>query len=448
VLTESKKARLLDLLRANARGLSRAQIQSQLGLNAIGGKQFRRALAPLIAEGLVRTEGSTRALKYFAADSAPAAETIPLSSGARALLERLRRPIHLRRPTSYRRALLDEYRPNKTWLLDADLRRRLHELGRTGYDDQPAGTYARKILERLLIDLSWNSSRLEGNTYSLLETEKLLLAGEAAPARNAEERQMVLNHKQAIEFLVESGPSLRLDEGTLRNLHALLADNLLSNSADAGRLRTNAVEISGSVFVPLANPQLISEVFHQLVATAAAIDDPFEQSFFLLVHLPYLQPFIDGNKRTARLASNLPFIRKNLAPLSFVDVPREPFLLGVLGVYEEQRVELLREVFVFAYERSAARYRAVRESLGEPDPFRLQFRTQLKDAVGHVVRENLAATRARQWLGEFVLRLPEESRARFLSVVETELAALHDGNFARYRVTPGEFTRWHARRRR
>ena len=357
MLTESNKSRIVEALSKAPDGLNRVQIQAQSRLKGLSGKQFRRLLAPLVESGLIRAEGATRALRYFAGAARPD-EAIPLTKSAQSQLTRLRRPLHLRAPTSYRRGLLDEYTPNQTAYLDTSLRQRLHAAGRTGYDDQPAGTYARKMLERLLIDLSWNSSRLEGNTYSLLETEKLLLEGQPASARNADERQMVLNHKQAIEYLVESASGLRVDEGTLRNLHALLADNLLSNSADAGRLRVTPVEISGSVYVPLGNPQLIAECFRQLTLTAAAITDPFEQSFFLLVHLPYLQPFIDGNKRTARLASNIPFILKNLAPLSFVDVPREPFLQGVLGVYEETRLDLLREVFVFAYERSAAKYRA------------------------------------------------------------------------------------------
>jgi Fic family protein len=316
--------------------------------------------------------------------------------------------------------------------------------GRTGNDEQPAGTYARRVLERLLIDLSWNSSRLEGNTYSLLETERLLLEDEAAPARNAEERQMVLNHKQAIEYLVEEAQETRVDERTVRNLHALLAESLLTNAADAGRIRRTAVDIGGSVYLPLANPQVLDECFKQVLHTAAQIPDPFEQSFFLLVHLPYLQPFIDGNKRTARLACNIPFIQKNLVPLSFVDVPREPFLLGVLGVYEENRVELLRDVFTFAYERSAARYKAVRESLGAPDPFRLQYRAQLKELVAGIIRSAMPPSAVPQWVSEKALTIPEAARARFVAVVESELAALHEGNYARYRVTPSEFARWDA----
>jgi Fic family protein len=114
-----------------------------------------------------------------------------------------------------------------------------------------------------------------------------------------------------------------------------------------------------------------------LLATASAIDDPYEQAFFAMVHLPYLQPFDDLNKRVSRLAANIPFIRANLSPLSFTAVPRDVYTQAMLGVYELNRTELLRDVFICGYERSAARYTAIQQSLGEPGPFRLRYRDAL-----------------------------------------------------------------------
>ena len=96
-----------------------------------------------------------------------------------------------------------------------------------------------------------------------------------------------------------------------------------------------------------------------------------------MVHLPYLQPFDDVNKRTSRLSANIPLIRENLSPLSFVDVPEQAYIDGLLGVYELNQIELLRDVFVWAYERSCARYSAVRQPLGEPDKFRLRYRDRI-----------------------------------------------------------------------
>jgi Fic family protein len=183
-----------------------------------------------------------------------------------------------------------------------------------------------------LIDLSWNSSRLEGNTYSLLETERLLQLGESAEGKDAREAQMILNHKAAIELLVEQADEIGFNRYTILNLHALLSDNLLPDPRASGRLRSIAVGIDGSVYHPLEVPQLIEECFQQILDTATAITNPFEQAFFGMVHLPYLQPFEDVNKRVSRLAANIPLIRQNLSPLSFIDVPLRAYIDGLLGV--------------------------------------------------------------------------------------------------------------------
>ena len=191
-------------------------------------------------------------------------------------------------------------------------------------------------------------------------------------------------------------------------------------------------------------PQLIAECFEQILDTAAAISDPFEQAFFALVHLAYLQGFEDVNKRVSRLAANIPLIRGNLCPLSFVDVPERAYVDGVLAVYELNRVELLRDVFVWAYERSSARYSAVRQSLGEPDPFRMRYRLLVRELVAEVVQSGMdkkaATALARQHAATD--EVSPADRARFVEVVETELMSLHEGNIARYRLRPAEFQAW------
>lgn len=132
---------------------------------------------------------------------------------------------------------------------------------------QPAGTYARQILSRLLIDLSWNSSRLEGNTYSLLDTRRLIEFGQEAQGRGRLEAQMILNHKDAVEFLVNNAADVGFNRYTVLNLHAILANNLLPDAGAAGRLRHIGVAIEGSVYHPPETPQLVEECFDQLLAT-------------------------------------------------------------------------------------------------------------------------------------------------------------------------------------
>ncbi len=183
-----------------------------------------------------------------------------------------------------------------------------------------------------------------------IDTEEVIHGGRDAVGASNRDRQMILNHKAAIEFLVENAADIAFDRYTLMSLHGLLAENLLQNRDDEGRLRTSPVTIGASLFTPTAIPQVIDERFNALLHTAAAIVDPMEQSFFAMVHLPYLQPFIDVNKRTSRLAANIPLIKANLCPLSFVDVPETLYAQGTLAVYELRDVSLLRDVFAWAYE--------------------------------------------------------------------------------------------------
>jgi Fic family protein len=301
------------------------------------------------------------------------------------------------------------------------------------------------VLDRLLVDLSWASSRLEGNTYTRLDTQRLIELGQAAQGKDAQETQMILNHKAAIELLIENSAEVRIDKFTVLNLHAILSDNLISDPLASGRLRQRAVQISGTVFVPLAMPQQLAECFELILSKAQAIENPFEQAFFSMVHLPYLQPFEDVNKRVSRLAANIPLLRNGLCPLSFIDVPERAYIEATLGVYEMNRVDLLRDVFMWAYERSCQRYLAIRQSVGEPDAFRMQYREAIQQAVQAVVRGNLVGTGseiAQQAAG----RVPTPDLEPFVEAVTQDLDHLYEGNYARYRLKLSELRGWGFRR--
>lgn len=367
----------------------------------------------------------------------------PLSAVGAEIRDHVRGPVWSREAVGYRREFLESYRPNVSAYLSQEERARLWEIGRPMTAEQPAGSFARQILNRLLIDLSWNSSRLEGNTYSMLDTRRLIAFGEAAEGKARLETQMILNHKDAIKFLVVSADEVGFDRRTVLGLHALLAANLLADPEAAGRLRHIAVGIEGSAFYPAELPQVIEECFDQILATAGAIEDPFEQAFFAMVHLPYLQPFEDVNKRVSRLLANVPFIKANLTPLSFTEVPRDVYTEAVLGVYELNRVELLKDIFIWAYERSAARYRVVRQTIGEPDPFRMKYREELREVIGDVVRNRMGGKAALAHVRRWVRQEIEPSDAeRFREVTEDELLGMHEGNFVRYWIRPSEFDAW------
>jgi hypothetical protein len=162
-----------------------------------------------------------------------------------------------------------------------------------------------------------------------------------------------------------------------------------------------------------------------------------------MVHLPYLQPFEDVNKRVSRLAANIPLIKRNLSPLSFIDVPERAYVDALLGVYELNRVELLRDVFVWAYERSCQQYVAIRSQLLPPDTFRLRHRTALAETVRRLVRGHLPLTEeeVRRFIPNSV---SAEDQDRFVSLVLEEFKTLHTGNAVRFGLRPLELEAWRA----
>ena len=291
---------LLDYIGAHS-GVSREDIRKQVAPTASQATVWR-ALKRLADEGELEVSGKGRATRYSLA-------------GAMAVRLHLRTPYNRRRPVGHNREFIDRYVPNKTPYLSETDRQRLHEAGRFA-PAPPLGTYSRLVLERLLIDLSWASSRLEGNTYDILETERLIRFGEEASGKNRKETVMLLNHKEAIQYLVEHLEDIVISRSEALNIHALLADGLLVDPIMGGRLRRGPVGIAVSSYRPLDNPFVIEEEFDILLHKAAAIADPFEQSFFVLVHIPYLQAFHDVNKRTSRIAANIPLLKAGLAPMS------------------------------------------------------------------------------------------------------------------------------------
>ncbi len=434
---------ILDLVKSSPEGWSIDEIQQQLYLK-IPRRTLQRRLAALLLDKKVIKTGRGKSTRYHSVVvQRKINEDTYLSTDSLEIKNYLQQALSVRVSTQYNRTFLDAYHPNITYYLSDTVRAHLHAMGEPFSNSRPAGTYAKEILSRFLLDLSWNSSRLEGNTYSLLETERLFKFGEIAEGKNNFEAQMILNHKSAIEFLVETANEINFNRFTMLNLHALLSDNLLGNPEACGQLRKISVGIRGTVYQPLVIPQMVEECFAEILFKASAIHDPFEQSFFIMVQLPYLQPFEDVNKRVSRLAANIPLIKHNLCPLSFVDVNDRDYIDSMLGIYELNRIELLRDLFVWAYERSARRYLSVQHSLGEPDPFRLRYRSQLMDIISQVVKQGmnkkLATVYIQQWVAQQIIA---KDRGRFIEVAETELLALHAGNIARYHLRISEFELW------
>ncbi len=413
-------------------------------------RTLQRRLQRLIVDGLVATRGKGRATVYYAVSAMePIAlvlregQTEFLSRKAGLVRQHITKPLSQRQAVTYNRNFLYDYIPNQTFYLDAAVRLHLERIGKENAMEATAESFISKILDRLLVDLSWNSSRLEGNTYSLLETERLLDEGSIAEGKNLVETRMILNHKSAIEFLVSLGDDLGFNPYVIFNLHALLAKNLLSDSKMQGRVRTIPVAIGKTSYKSLAIPQLIEDYFYKILDTASAINDPFEQSFFAMVHIPYLQTFVDVNKRVSRLAANIPLIKNNLCPISFVDLPRQDYIDGILGVYELNNVNLLADVFVSSYEKSSSRYSEARAYLAEPNIFMEQHDSAITELIRKVLLQKLDKPQSivlvNQWTAQHI---KEDDRNKFIEVVQDELLALHLGSIAKFGIKPQSFNAW------
>ncbi len=418
-------------------------------------RNLQRHLATLVKKNHILRIGKGRATIYKLQTTFPTSkeaekahffeEYIPVSEDSRDILDYVRRPLIGRNYVSYDRNFLSDYKPNHSAYLGDATRLHLHKIGNTNEMSKPAGTYGREILNRLIIDLSWASSQLEGNTYSRLDTVQLIEFGKFAQGKDAQETQMILNHKAAINFLVENINLIGFNNYTFLSLHGLLSENLLPDPDASGRLRLRPVEITGSVYKPIGIPQIINDVFTEILLKAEQIENSFEQAFFIMVHVPYLQPFEDVNKRVSRLAANIPLLKQNLCPLTFLDVPERAYVEATLGVYEMTRISLLRDLFVWAYERSSKEYLEVSKSLAQPDPIRLRYRQKIHELVGKIVRESIINTIPE--IDAFTkANITENDQAAFIEVVLDDLKRLHEGVLARYQIQPADFAKWQKRR--
>ncbi len=382
-----------------------------------------RALKRLADEGRLEISGKARATGYSLA-------------GTGAVRAYLQTPYNRRKPASYHKEFVDRYIPGKTFYLAEADRQRLHEAGRPEPPPLPAGTYVRRILERLLVDLSWASSRMEGNTYDILQTERLIRFGEEAAGKDRKEALMILNHKEAIQYVVDHLDDITISRPDIFNIHALLADGLLFDPAMAGRLRRMPVSIVHSSYRPPGDQYEIEEEFEILIGKAAAITDPFEQSFFLLVHIPYLQAFADINKRTSRIASNILLLKADLAPMSFLTMDDRAYIDGLLGVYELNNVSLLREAYIDAYLASAENYRVLRAEVESPEKAALAYRDFVRKAVRRCVLE-WKAFRSEDVIAMAAADgIPDADREQVAAYIGQEFQGLHEGNAIRYKLRP------------
>lgn len=437
---------IITVLEKHPEGLPRGQIAEKLSFS-INDKTLQRRLATLASEGKITRTGARKATLYY-----PVLETVKghqkdnlasvFSPQSQEILKFIDTPLHRREQVPYDRDFLNSYVPNESAYVPKEVRDILFKEGKRFDDQLAAGTYAQHISQRLLIDLSYNSSRLEGNTYSRLDTQKLLEEGITAEGKVHEETVMIMNHKEAILFLVENAQDIELSSMVIRNLHHLLSQDLLQNPEACGNIRSIEVNIGKSTYKPLDNQHVLKELFELVLQKAKKIDNAFEQSFFLLVHLSYLQAFEDVNKRTSRLSCNIPFIQNNLCPLSFKDVSRDDYTTALLTIYEKNDVSPMLELFSWAYSRSCEEYGLVKKSLGEIDAFRIEFRQDRKSVMGQIVKRGLHGQEVENLIETFCNEQNIEDIDRFTAMTLADLSTLHSGAIIGLGITEAQLNEW------
>lgn len=309
---------------------------------------LKRAIASLVGNGDIIVTGKARATRYSLSPQAHL--LMPLNLDTYFAKDVDERQVQ----TSFNFQLIRDQLPTVE-LFTEDERKHLNELQqmfRKHVDEMTVNEY-KKEMERLGIDLSWKSSQIEGNTYSLLETERLLRESKTAEGKTKEEAIMLLNHKEALRFILDNTDYLQvLSLSHIEDIHALLTKDL---SVDKG-IRHRRVGITGTNYHPLDNEFQILEAIHDTCELINGKDNVFEKALLTLVLLSYIQAFSDGNKRTARITSNAILIANGYCPLSFRTVDSVDYKKAMLIFYEQNNLFAFKQIFMQQFEFAVSEY--------------------------------------------------------------------------------------------
>lgn len=309
---------------------------------------LKRAIASLVGNGDIIVTGKARATRYSL--SPQAYLLMPLNLDTYFAKDVDERQVQ----TSFNFQLIRNQLP-AVELFTEDERKHLNELQqmfRKHVNEMTVNEY-KKEMERLGIDLSWKSSQIEGNTYSLLETERLLCESKTAEGKTKEEAIMLLNHKDALRFILDNPNYLQLlSLSHIEDIHALLTKDL---SVDKG-IRHRRVGIIGTNYHPLDNEFQIREAIHDTCELINGKDNVFEKALLTLALLSYIQAFSDGNKRTARITSNAILIANGYCPLSFRTVDSVDYKKAMLIFYEQNNLFAFKQIFMQQFEFAVSEY--------------------------------------------------------------------------------------------
>lgn len=309
---------------------------------------LKRLIAMAVKDGNIIVEGKARATRYRLSDYAHL--LMPLSLDTYFAKDVDERQIQVGfnfdviNNQLSKVALFTDDELKRLNALQAEFRKNIAEMSENEY---------RREMARLGIDLSWKSSQIEGNTYSLLETERLLRESKTADGKTKEEAMMLLNHKDALLFVLDNPDFLQtLTIGSIEDIHSLLTKEL---SVDKG-LRHRRVGITGTNYRPLDNEFQIREAMRDMCDLINSRSNVFEKALLALLLLSYIQPFMDGNKRTARITSNALLIANGYCPLSFRTVDSIDYKKAMLIFYEQNNLYAFKQIFISQYEFAVKEY--------------------------------------------------------------------------------------------
>lgn len=410
---------IVDALAKGKTGMSQGDVIAQIGGRA-SQATVSRAMARLIQSGIIQKSGSTKNASFALTPDAAWFQTPPW----------------LRQTVPYDPGRIRGYVPNVTRWLALEARDRMAAAAAGVNAALDASTYSREIAERFLIDLSWASSSLEGNTYDYLSTEALLRYGQEASGHDRVEATMILNHKHAISTMLESVGQDIFDTRFTGRMHALLMRDLISPE-DLGRIRANRVQIKGTSYQPEPDGRVIASDLGSLLWKAGQVEDPFEASFLLLGGISYLQGYVDGNKRTSRLMCSVPLLWRGLPPMSFIGVDKADYLTGLIVNYELGDTSILADTIAAAYEAVAPSYHAAMATQRVPRMVELRERARVERIVQEFVGQAVGGRAPDQaaFVAARLADLPDDDREILDRGIDRILASMTPESAAAWGIT-------------
>ena len=326
---------------------NRGAIASML-VNAPSDSTMKRLLADAVSKGLIEVYGKGPATKYSLTPQAQV--TMPLDIDTYFKNEMDDRTVQ----ENFNFELIKQILPKVSLFTEEECKRldKAQSIFRTHLEELSETDY-KKEMERLGVDLSWKSSQIEGNTYSLLETERLLKERQEATGKTREEAIMLLNHKDALDFVLNVPDYLKeISVHRIEDIHSLLTKDL----GVERNIRRRRVGITGTNYRPLDNEFQIHEALEDSCKLINGKDNIFEKSLLALVLLSYIQAFSDGNKRTARITSNAILIANGYCPISFRTVDSIDYKKAMLVFYEQNNIAAFKKIFIEQFEFAVKTY--------------------------------------------------------------------------------------------